>query len=162
LTTGSAVRSARNDQDWPAGHRSARASSSIRVPRETLRPFPKVDAFDFDPSVVMNGNDLHFDDRLLVLVRFLRLDPVHEVAGTIRPAGTIPRHCSTPERSGLHCGRRSCQHRLVPAASSPGPPASVGLVCAEPGLVGASREAGSAYAVTNVFGLVGAAPSDAG
>src|ERR1700739_2209710 len=30
---------------------------------------------------------LHFDDRLTVLVRFLPLDPVHEVAGSIRPAG---------------------------------------------------------------------------
>jgi hypothetical protein len=59
-------------------------------------------AFDFDASVVINGNDLHFDDRLAVLVRLLQLDPVHEVAGAIRPAGTVPRHCSTPERSSLH------------------------------------------------------------
>ena len=46
------------------------------------RQFPVV-TFDFGASVVMNGNDLHFDDRLCVLVRFLRLDPVHEVAGAV-------------------------------------------------------------------------------
>ena len=43
----------------------------------------QVIAFDFDVSVVMNGNHLHFNDRLLVLVRFFGLDPVHKVAGTI-------------------------------------------------------------------------------
>jgi hypothetical protein len=46
----------------------------------------QVVTFDFDASVVMNGGDLHFDDRLPVLMRFLRLNPVHEVAGAIRPA----------------------------------------------------------------------------
>ena len=43
--------------------------------------------------------------------------------------GTRERHCSTSERSGLHCGRRSCRHRFVPAASSSEPPTSVGLAC---------------------------------
>jgi hypothetical protein len=36
----------------------------------------------------------------------------------------------------LHRGRRSCRHRLVPAASSSEPPTSVGLACRP---VGASR-----------------------
>ena len=39
--------------------------------------------FDVGASVVMNGSDLHFDDRLPVLVRFLPLNPVHEVAGAV-------------------------------------------------------------------------------
>jgi len=47
-----------------------------------------------------------------------------------------------PSRSGLHRGRRSCPHRLVPAASSSEPPTSVGL--AQPSsrsLAAATREA---------------------
>jgi hypothetical protein len=35
----------------------------------------------------------------------------------VRPAGTIPRHCNTPETSGLHIGGVLARHRLVPAAS---------------------------------------------
>src|SRR5271156_401390 len=65
-------------------------------------------AFDLDLSVVMNGNDPHLVNRLSVLMRLLCLDPVHQVAGAIRPTGTIPRHRSAPERLGLHYGRRSC------------------------------------------------------
>ena len=41
----------------------------------------QVITLDFDASVGMNGNHLHFDDRQPVLVRFLSLDPVQKVAG---------------------------------------------------------------------------------
>jgi hypothetical protein len=104
------------------------ASNAVGQGRDTTASV-QVMAFDLDLSVVMNRNDPHFDDRLPVLVRFLRVDPVHEMTGAIRPAVTIRWHCSTPERSGLHCGKRSCRHRLVSAASSPEPPTSVGLAC---------------------------------
>jgi hypothetical protein len=40
----------------------------------------------------------------------------------------------TPRKSGLQKARRSCRRRSVPAASSPGQPVSMGLVCAKPGL----------------------------
>jgi len=54
----------------------------VVIPRRQFQ----VLTLDFDTSVVMNGNDLHFEDRLPVLERFLALDPVHEVAGAVRPA----------------------------------------------------------------------------
>ena len=47
----------------------------------------------------------------------------------VRPARTIPRHCSTPERSSLRSGGALARHRSVSAASSSEPPASVGLAC---------------------------------
>ena len=97
---------------FAAATEAERRTEAVRVviPQRQFQ----VVTFDFDTSVVMNGNDLHFDDRLPVLVRFLPLDPMHEVAGAIRPAGTIPGHCSTPERSGLRMGGALAGHRLVP------------------------------------------------
>ena len=62
--------------------------------------------------------------------RLRPLNPVHEVAGAVRTAGTILRHRSYSRHIGASADpRRSCPHRLMLTASSSEPPASVGLAC---------------------------------
>src|SRR5260370_12409478 len=88
----------------------------------------QVVTFDFDAAVVVNGNDLHFDNRLPVLVRLLPLNPMHEVAGAVRTAGTILRHRSYSRHVGPPpSGGALADTGLVPAASSSEPPSERGV-----------------------------------
>ncbi len=66
-------------------------------------------AFEVDAPVVVNGHDLHGDDRLVGFVGFLVLDPVHEMSGSIRAAGSVLRHGSAPDVSGPY------EEALLPA-----------------------------------------------